>query len=137
MMLMSQVNVFLTLSVYNLFLFNKPLFASFGFLPSKSYGSQGVPILIGFSLASALLTPLETIISFAVNSFSRRLEFAADRFAVNLGYKTQLKSGLISVRCFPSVPGDVRSSLCSSWPRTAQSTTLTRFTLLCITAIQH
>lgn len=99
-MLMSQVNVFLTLSVYNLFLFNKPLFASFGFLPSKSYGSQGVPVLIGFSLASALLTPLETIISFAVNSFSRRLEFAADRFAVNLGYKTQLKSGLISVRCF-------------------------------------
>jgi STE24 endopeptidase len=97
MMLMSQVNVFLTLSTYNIFLFSKPLFASFGIFPSKAFGSQGVPIIIGFSLASALLTPLETVVSFAVNSFSRRLEFAADAFAVKLGYKDELKGGLVSM----------------------------------------
>lgn len=46
--------------------------------------------MVGFALTSALLSPLTVITSFATHAFTRRLEFAADRFAAGLGYTEEL-----------------------------------------------
>lgn len=93
MIFFSQTQVFLTLSIYRYFLFNKDMYKSFGIQPSSAWGSASVPILIGFTLAGALLSPLDTILSFITNAFSRRLEFAADQFAAEQGYTAELKNG--------------------------------------------
>ena len=89
---MGQFNLFCTLTLYALFLFEPALFRSFGIKPSSAFGAnKGCPIIVGFSLAGALLAPLEAVAQFSANAFSRKLEFAADRFAAEQGYQVELK----------------------------------------------
>jgi Zn-dependent protease with chaperone function len=98
------------LTCYRLFLFNRSLYAAFGIHSSASLvekaasaiglggkGSRGLPVIIGFQLASSLLSPLETLLTFALHALSRRLEFRADRFAQGLGYQDSLARGLATL----------------------------------------
>jgi len=98
MMAMGQATLFITLSLYAIFLFEPALFRSFGITPSSAWGANnGVPVIVGFSIVGALLSPLDTISSFFVNAFSRKLEFAADRFAAEQGYQKELKKALVTL----------------------------------------
>lgn len=58
------------------------------------------PILVGLALSTALMSPLDTVLSFVINAISRRNEFQADKFAYDLAteenqYAEKLKSALI------------------------------------------
>ena len=107
MIIFSQAQVFLTLSVYSFLLFNQNLYRSFGIQPSPRFGSSGVPVALGFTLAGAILSPLDTVVSFVTHAFSRRLEFAADAFAAQQGYIDNLKSALINMMAKNSAIHDV------------------------------
>jgi STE24 endopeptidase len=94
MLASSQLSLFLSLSLLSLFLFNPSIFSSFGF-PHSS----GLPIIVGISLAQALLAPLDTLASFLTNALSRKFEFQADAFAKSLGenYADRLKKALVRI----------------------------------------
>ncbi|KAH9817867.1 CaaX prenyl protease [Melampsora americana] len=98
----SQFQIAFSLSVFRFFIWNSALFSAFGFSPldsSSSSSKSTYPILIGFTLAQTLFTPINSIMSFGSNSISRRLEFQADHFAVKLGgsYANDLKWALVRI----------------------------------------
>ena len=66
------------------------LFESFGF---KDHDAR--PHLIGLILFQYLMNPVDVVISFLFNMLSRKFEFQADRFGVEQGFGTELKTGLI------------------------------------------
>ena len=66
-------------------------YAAFGFGDEK-------PILIGFIIIlQFLFAPYNELISFLMTALSRRFEFQADAFAVDLGYAEEIKSGLTKI----------------------------------------
>lgn len=87
----SQLNVFYIFSLFSVFINNSSLYADFGF--TKEH-----PIIIGFILFSDALAPMDLIIKLLMNIMSRRFEFQADAFALNLGYKAELASSLIKLQ---------------------------------------
>ncbi|KAI1486724.1 peptidase family M48-domain-containing protein [Biscogniauxia mediterranea] len=87
----SQVHVFYIFTLFSVFVNNASLYTDFGFINEH-------PIIIGFILFSDALAPLDTIIKLMMNIISRRFEFQADEFALNLGYKAQLASSLIKLQ---------------------------------------
>lgn len=107
MLVIGQGNILLTLALYRLFLFNRSLYAAFGIQPSlltkaaSALGlvskTKGLPIIIGFQLASTLTAPLDTLLTFFLHALSRRLEFRADAFAQGLGYREALARGLVTL----------------------------------------
>ncbi|EGG10334.1 CaaX prenyl protease [Melampsora larici-populina 98AG31] len=101
---LSQFQIAFSLSIFRFFIWNSALFQAFGFSPLNSSDPFSTnksiyPILIGFTLAQNLFTPLNSIMSFGSNSVSRRLEFQADHFAVRLGgsYANDLKWALVRI----------------------------------------
>lgn len=99
---LSQFQIAFSLSIFRFFIWNSALFQAFGFSPLTSsipFSKATYPILIGFTLAQNLFTPLNSIMSFGSNSVSRRLEFQADHFAVKLGgsYANDLKWALVRI----------------------------------------
>jgi STE24 endopeptidase len=68
------------------------LFSSFGF------SHEARPVIIGFLLFSQTIwAPVEHVLSFLITLNTRRNEFQADAFAVELGYGEELKSGLTKI----------------------------------------
>jgi STE24 endopeptidase len=100
LLLLSEGNLLFSLTLFSVFIHNKALFGSFGFDPqlavSSPYGGPQ-PIAIGFMLYQLLSEPLDTFVKFGVNALTRKFEYQADEFAVNLGYKNELASGLIKL----------------------------------------
>jgi len=69
------------------------LFASFGF---RTDGS--LPVMIGLGLFfQTIWAPVDKILSFLVTANTRRNEFQADAFAVDLGHGDALQSGLTKI----------------------------------------
>jgi len=87
MLLVSQVHIFTILALFPAFRHAPPLLRSFGF-PEEVAANP--PPIIAFLLFQMVLTPLEAIVSMALNAVSRRFEYQADRFACEL--QTKLKS---------------------------------------------
>ncbi|KAI1328829.1 peptidase family M48-domain-containing protein [Xylariaceae sp. FL0255] len=87
----SQAHVFYIFSLFSVFLNNRSLYADFGFIKEQ-------PIIIGFLLFSDAFAPMDTIIKLLMNIMSRKFEFQADAFALNLGYKAELASSLIKLQ---------------------------------------
>ncbi|GAA5890889.1 hypothetical protein JCM6882_008846 [Rhodosporidiobolus microsporus] len=97
----------LSLTVYTIFLTNRPFLSAFGFsqpsLVSKvlhrASPNRTGPTIIALALASILCAPLVTILSFVVNNITRTLEYDADAFAVKLGpeYAKNLKGALVTI----------------------------------------
>lgn len=50
----------------------------------RSFGFTTQPLIISLIISQTLLSPLETLTSFVVNAFSRKNEFQADKFALDL-----------------------------------------------------
>ncbi|CAK8674319.1 unnamed protein product [Clavelina lepadiformis] len=82
--------------LFSFFVFGKlmnvhEIFAAFGFVDQQ-------PILIRLYIVFSLVfSPVNEIESFLMNVLSRRFEFQADDFAVNLGKKELLKSALLKL----------------------------------------
>ncbi|KAJ2852177.1 zinc metalloprotease [Coemansia brasiliensis] len=64
----------------------------------KSFGIDGMPVMLGFLFFQYLYEPLGSLMQFAVNVMSRKHEFEADAFSKNLGYGKSLASCLIKLQ---------------------------------------
>ncbi|CAI5725199.1 unnamed protein product [Hyaloperonospora brassicae] len=85
-----QVYTLASFYVFGLCMHNAELFASFGFA-----GDAAKPVIIGFLLFSQTMwAPVEHVLSFLITLNTRKNEFQADAFAVDLGFDAALKSGL-------------------------------------------
>ncbi|KAI9797032.1 MAG: hypothetical protein M1833_005865 [Piccolia ochrophora] len=87
----AQFHLFYVFALFSVFVNNRSLYRSFGF-------HDEFPIIIGFILFSDALAPMDTVVKLLMNILSRRYEFQADEFAVNLGYSTQLARSLIKLQ---------------------------------------
>uniref|UniRef100_A0AAG5CZ63 CAAX prenyl protease n=1 Tax=Anopheles atroparvus TaxID=41427 RepID=A0AAG5CZ63_ANOAO len=88
-----QVQLFLIFLVFSQLFNYAPLYEAVG-LPA---GEK--PILIGFMvIVMYVLAPYNTLISFAMTIMSRRFEYQADAFAVELGYAKELGQALIKLQ---------------------------------------
>ncbi|CAH0479008.1 unnamed protein product [Peronospora belbahrii] len=85
-----QAYILASFYVFGLCMNDAELFASFGFA-----GDSTKPVIIGFMLFSQTVwAPVEHVLSFLITLNTRRNEFQADAFAVDLGHDVALKSGL-------------------------------------------
>ncbi|KAG6610683.1 CAAX prenyl protease 1 [Phytophthora cinnamomi] len=85
-----QVYILASFYVFGLCMNDAELFASFGFA-----GDSAKPVIIGFLLFSQTMwAPVEHVLSFLITLNTRKNEFQADAFAVDLGHDVPLKSGL-------------------------------------------
>ncbi|TFY77410.1 hypothetical protein EWM64_g6604 [Hericium alpestre] len=87
LLLISQLHIFVVLALFPAFRYAPPLLRAFGF-PEEVAAHP--PPIIAFLLFQMVLTPLEAVVSMALNAVSRRFEYEADRFACEL--QTQLKA---------------------------------------------
>jgi STE24 endopeptidase len=78
------------------FVQNTPgLFLAFGFTYSEN---SPMPIFIGLTLfTQTVWSPVDKILQFLLNINSRANEFAADKYAKDLGMGDALASGLIKI----------------------------------------
>lgn len=86
----AQAHLFYIFALFSVFVSNRSLYQSFGFHDS--------PIMIGFILFSEALAPMDTVLKFLMNVLSRKFEFEADQFALDLGYKKELARSLIKLQ---------------------------------------
>ncbi|KAI9367897.1 peptidase family M48-domain-containing protein [Aspergillus egyptiacus] len=87
----AQFHMFYIFALFSAFVNNKSLYQSFGF-----YREQ--PIMIGFLLFSDALAPMDAVVKLLMNILSRKFEFEADAFAVNLGYSQELAQSLLKLQ---------------------------------------
>lgn len=80
-MALSTLHVFTILAIFPAFIHAPPLLRSFGF--PKEVSAQP-PTIVAFLLFQMILSPLEAVVSVALNAVSRHFEWEADRFAVEL-----------------------------------------------------
>ncbi|KAM3162384.1 CAAX prenyl protease [Lachancea thermotolerans] len=105
MLAFSEVHIFFIFSLFSAAYQNKSLYSAFGFYvgniastkPSIVVTPQ-LPILIGFMLFNDLLQPLDCVLNFGINLFSRLHEYQADAYAKKLGYTKDLCHALINLQ---------------------------------------
>lgn len=82
LLVLAQLQIALTFSVFAGFIGNVSLFRAFGFNVSATQGY--LPIIIGLELFQLVLSPTDAVLQFLTNSCVRRMEYAADEFAARL-----------------------------------------------------
>jgi len=93
-LVVTLVYTFVMLYTFGFVMNNNDLYNSFGFSTTKPYK----PVIIGITLFSQTLwAVVGHIVGFLMNINSRRNEFQADKFAVDLGYSSELQRGLIKI----------------------------------------
>ncbi|CBQ70846.1 probable zinc metallo-protease [Sporisorium reilianum SRZ2] len=111
LLVLSQVQIWFTMSLFTLFINNVSLYRSFGFqvgpsLYEKAAGTPAsqllnyLPVIIGLELFQLVLNPTDAIIKFLLNSAIRRMEYAADRFAATLTRPGPTPSELVAAAEF-------------------------------------
>lgn len=65
-----QAHMFYIFALFSVFVNNRSLYASFGFLKEQ-------PIVIGFLLFSDALAPMDAVVKLLMNVLSRKFEFEA------------------------------------------------------------
>ncbi|KAJ9103753.1 hypothetical protein QFC21_002213 [Naganishia friedmannii] len=95
----TQFYLFLTLTLFTLFIDNRSLFSSFGFNDSALALTrlEKRPIIIGFMLFQLVTAPLDPLASLGMNALSRKYEYEADQFAADLHKAPQLSRALIKI----------------------------------------
>ncbi|KAK2753579.1 hypothetical protein FQN54_007356 [Arachnomyces sp. PD_36] len=86
-----QAHMFYIFALFSVFVNNQSLYEAFGFFKEK-------PIIIGFLLFSDALAPMDAVVKLLMNVLSRKFEFEADAFAVNLGYSAELARSLLKLQ---------------------------------------
>jgi STE24 endopeptidase len=89
-MIIVQVQLAAIFYLFSLLIKLPSLYVQFGFI-------HETPVFIGFLLFQFVYSPMDSIMTFLINSMTRSKEFQADAFAKKLGYTEQLKSGLIKL----------------------------------------
>lgn len=90
--LIMQISIFTMFFIFGKLMKLPLIFEAFGFDPTMQ------PVLIKlFVVFSLILSPLNEVESFLMNVLSRKFEFQADEFAVNLGKKENLKTALLKL----------------------------------------
>jgi len=84
-----EIKIFIGLFAIGFFLEDIRMYQAFGF--------DRKIMVVGLSFASMLFTPLNLVFKLLDNSLTRRWEFQADEFAVDLGHSKGLRSGLIKL----------------------------------------
>lgn len=70
----SQFHMFYIFALFSVFVKNKSLYQSFGFIKEQ-------PIMIGFLLFSDALAPMDAVVKLLMNILSRKFEFEAGAFS--------------------------------------------------------
>ena len=83
--------MFYIFALFSIFIDNASLYNAFGFHNQH-------PIIIGFILFSDALAPMDAVVKLLMNILSRKFEFEADKFALDLGYKKELAKSLIKLQ---------------------------------------
>ncbi|OCF42102.1 STE24 endopeptidase [Kwoniella heveanensis CBS 569] len=96
LLVITQLHLLLTLTIFSIFIHNKALYSSFGFDPSLAVTAPQ-PICIGFMLFQLVLEPTDALVKFLLHAETRRMEYQADEFAAELDKKEDLKSALIKL----------------------------------------
>lgn len=86
-----QLHTFYIFALFSIFINNASLYQSFNFHHQH-------PIIIGFILFSDALSPFDCAVKLGMNVLSRKFEFEADKFALDLGYKRELAKSLIKLQ---------------------------------------
>lgn len=86
----AQLQLIIQFVLYSAFADATVMFRAFGFVDTPEI----VGIMLFFQLA---FTPLSPVLGFLMSAMSRRYEFQADRFAVELGMGGPLSSGLVKI----------------------------------------
>ena len=81
LMVISQLHLFAILALFPAFLHAPPFLTAFDFPSSVS---KNPPPIVAFLLFQLILVPLEAFISIGMNAVSRKFEWEADRFALEL-----------------------------------------------------
>ncbi|TID27280.1 CaaX prenyl protease [Venturia nashicola] len=87
----SQFHVFYIFALFSSFVRNKSLYDAFGFTREQ-------PVLIGFMLFNEVFGASDSVVKLLMNVMTRKFEFQADKFALDLGYKTELAAALIKLQ---------------------------------------
>jgi STE24 endopeptidase len=90
MLLISQLHIFSVLALFPAFLHAPPLLASFDY---PTVVARNPPTIVAFLLFQMILTPIEAVVSIGMNAVSRKFEFEADRFAVDLEDRVRATGG--------------------------------------------
>ncbi|KAJ9081521.1 zinc metalloprotease [Entomophthora muscae] len=91
-LVVTQLHLITVFLVFQQFITNKSLYEAFGFVDGA------MPVLIGFVLFQYLYAPIEAVVGFLLNVLSRKHEFEADAFAVQLGKAHPLATGLLKLQ---------------------------------------
>jgi len=90
LLLVGEVQSFILFYIFSCVINHAPLYESFGFVVQ--------PILIGFILFSFIFSPIDSLLDFAMNVITRKLERQADEFATrHLKRGSSLITGLIKI----------------------------------------
>ena len=90
--LISEVHILAMFALFGYLYSHQLLYAAFGFTDGQR------PVLIGMMIILQFITaPYNAVLDFAMTALSRRFEFQADEFAVNLGRAQKLQSALIKL----------------------------------------
>ncbi|QDS67479.1 hypothetical protein FKW77_001031 [Venturia effusa] len=87
----SQFHVFYIFALFSSFVRNKSLYNAFGFTKEQ-------PVLIGFMLFNEVFGASDSVVKLLMNVMTRKFEFEADKFALDLGYKSELAAALIKLQ---------------------------------------
>lgn len=87
----SQAHILYIFALFSAFIDNASLYADFGFGTIR-------PIIVGFLLFSDAFAPMDMIMKLFMNVLSRKFEYEADAFALNLGYSGELARSLIKLQ---------------------------------------
>ncbi|KAF2156761.1 hypothetical protein K461DRAFT_289141 [Myriangium duriaei CBS 260.36] len=87
----SQFHLFFMFALFSVFIRNRSLYDSFGFVDER-------PIMIGFLLFNEVLSPTDSLVKLMMNILTRKMEFEADDFSFKLGYANELASSLIKLQ---------------------------------------
>lgn len=90
--MISEVHILAMFALFGYLYSHQALYAAFGFNDGER------PVLIGMMIILQFITaPYNAVLDFAMTALSRRFEFQADEFAVNLGRAEKLQSALIKL----------------------------------------
>eukprot|EP00347_Sterkiella_histriomuscorum_P021201 403334852 len=88
-MIIGFTQLFAMFYLFSLVINYEDLYISFGFDRKSTF--------IGLSIFLKIYQPVQFVIQYLMMSYIRKLEFQADEFSMNLGYKDQLGSSLIKI----------------------------------------
>jgi STE24 endopeptidase len=81
LLLINSSHLFLIFALFSSFIHNKQLFSEFGFTSEQ-------PIMIGFFLFSAALTPSECLMQFVMHGITRAFEYQAGKLIMSVTFLT-------------------------------------------------